>query len=380
MSLVPEQTDPMTNKPEIKVLFLTRYPVEGASSRYRVFQYLPYLSGMNVTCDVQSFMNSALYKLSTTPGKSAQKVLKTAGAVFDRLGALSRWKQYDIIYMQRELFPFGPPILERWLKKKGAVLFFDYDDALFIKKSSRYNPIATMLRSPKKTMETMALVDCVVAGNNWLRDSATEFGANAVTVEVAEDTDRIKMHPTHTNAAPVTVGWLGSPSTVKYLNLIAPVLQRVAAEFPNLRFEIMGGGEFEMDGVDWTLTDWSLAGELDVLQRFDIGLMPLPNEDWARGKSGGKARTYMAAGVVPVCADIGYNSELIRNGDTGFLCREEEDWYTAIKGLVESDTLRQKIALAARADVEMRFKPASQAARLRELFETVLADRAQGSA
>lgn len=352
----------------IRVLFLTRYPVEGASSRYRVYQYLEHLRSMGVECTVRSFMPPEMYRISFTHGRTMRKLWEAVKAAVGRVRAVAGHHQYDIVYMQRELLPFGPPLLERWMKARGARLFFDYDDALFIGKASRYNPLATLLRAPGKVLELFRLADCVVAGNDWLRDEAARHGAHAVTVEVAEDTGRIAMHAPHTNARPVTIGWLGSTSTVKYLRLIEPALREVAASFPQLRFEIMGGGDFAMEGVPWQVMEWSLDGELAALQRYDIGLMPLPMETWARGKSGGKARTYMAAGVVPVCSAIGYNLELVQNGHTGFLCTTQGEWQEAIAGLVEDAVLRQRIAEAARADVKRRFSPTLQAGKLRDLF------------
>jgi glycosyltransferase involved in cell wall biosynthesis len=359
----------------LKVLFLTRYPVEGASSRYRVYQYVPHLEALGVACTIQSFMSPELYRLSFSRGRLLAKAWHTFRAVFRRVRAVRNHRGYDIVYMQRELLPFGPPLLERWMKRSGAALVFDYDDALFIAKPSHYNPVATLLRSPGKVLEVFRLVDRVVAGNDWLRDEAARHGARAVTVEVAEDTDRIPAHAPHVNAGPVTIGWLGSTSTVKYLRLIEPALREVAASLPGLRFEIMGGGDFSMEGVPWQVLEWSLDGELDALARFDIGLMPLPMEDWSRGKSGGKARTYMAAGVVPVCSAIGYNLELIDQGRTGFLCSTMQDWLDAIRTLAERPELRQELAVAARREVELRFSPAGQAAKLREVFDSILADR-----
>lgn len=353
----------------MRVLFLTRYPMEGASSRYRVFQYLPHLSALGVQADTQSFMDTPMYRLSFGPGRTAAKIWATLKATLRRLWVLRHWRRYDILYLQRELLPFGPPILEHWLKWRGAILCFDYDDALFIKKASRYNKIATALRSSRKTADLLRLVDCVVAGNDWLRDKAFDAGARrAVTLEVAEDTTRIAIHSPHCNTSPVTIGWLGSPSTVKYLHLLAPVLQKIAADYPDVTWELMGGHEFFMEGVDWQLFEWSMESELAALARFDIGLMPLPAEDWAKGKSGGKARTYMAAGVVPVVSAIGYNVELIQDRETGCLCETAQDWQDALTSLISDAALRQRLAQAARIEVETRFDPKNIA---QEMVETL---------
>ena len=362
----------MTPRPrpagELSVLFLTRYPVSGASSRYRVFQYIPHLEALGIRCTVQSFMDEPMYRLGLTPGRNLAKFLALVHATFRRLWLLRRWREFDVLYLQRELLPVGPPWIERWLKRRGATILFDYDDALFIKKPSRFNPVASFFRSPGKTREMFRLADCTVAGNDWLRDAAIAEGGRAVTIEVAEDTARIPMHPPHADGASVTIGWLGSPSTVKYLRCIEKPLQRIAARHSNVRWEIMGGSDFGMDGVPWELHDWSLNAELKALARFDIGLMPLPDETWALGKSGGKARTYMAAGVVPVVAAIGYNLELVEHGRTGFLCANEAEWESALELMIGDAGLRQRVAEAARAVIEERFSPSGQARKIADLL------------
>lgn len=364
----------MVDPASLRVLFLTRYPIAGASSRYRVHQYLAYLEEFGVQCEVQSFMDDALYALSFSPGRTGTKLVRTFVAVLRRLWVLRRHRRYDAIYMQRELLPFGPPWLERWLKRSGARLVFDYDDALFIAKPSRYNPLASLFRAPGKVRDLFQLVDLVIAGNNWLRDQAIAHGATAVTLEVAEDASRFSGPRTKAPGDQIVIGWLGSTSTVKYLRLIEPVLQDVARRYPHARFELMGGGDFAMKGVPWTLLPWSLDGEVEALDRWDIGLMPLPEEDWAKGKSGGKARTYMAAGVVPVCTGIGYNLELIHHGATGLLCRTHDDWASALALLVDRPAERASMAVAARRVVQERFAPRVIAGQMSALLRTVVTD------
>lgn len=356
----------------MKILFLTRYPIDGASSRYRVYQYLPHLEELEVSFQVSSFMSPAMYALSFSRGNTIRKILGVLGSSLRRLWTLRRYRDFDVIYMQRELFPFGPPIVERWLKRRGAVLVYDYDDALFIFKPSQFNRIMSALRSPNKVLDIFALSDCVVAGNAYLAEKALNFAPRAEVLEVAEDTNRIPAHLPHSNDGGVVIGWLGSSSTAKYLRLIEDVLRDISETYAEVRFEIVGAGEFEVPGLTFTRTPWSLEGELEALARFDIGIMPLPLEEWSEGKSGGKARTYMAAGLVPVVADIGYNRELVRDGETGFLCRTPGQWKAALSRAIEEPDLRERIGKAARKDVMNRFPVAGTAARMKDILEDVV--------
>lgn len=354
----------------MKILFLTRYPYEGASSRYRVHQYVPHLRALGVECHVSSFMNEAIYRATFSQGYRAEKSLGAAMAVLRRLAVLLRFKRYDLIYMQRELFPFGPPVVERLMKRLGAKLIFDYDDALFIHKPSKFLKLASRLRDAEKTYAIFEIVDCVLAGNNYLRDVASPYCRDARTFHVAEDINRIKQRPPQSNDGPFVIGWLGSRSTEKYLEIVREPLAEAMNAIPNSVLRIVGGGDFKADFPveHW---DWSLERELDALASFDLGIMPLPMEEWSLGKSGGKARTYMAAGVVPVCTAIGYNNELIEDGRTGVLVECVSDWKEALVQLAQRPDKRQAISDAARAHVERYFSVEKQAAELHQILREI---------
>lgn len=230
-----------------------------------------------------------------------------------------------------------------------------------------------MLRSSGKTLEIFKLVDLVVAGNDYLRDTAREQGAPAVTLHVAEDAERVPEKTT--TGGPLVIGWLGSPSTEKYLEFIRVPLTRFFAEYEGEAvLRIMGGGDFEAPFPVEHLP-WSLDGEITALQGFDIGLMPLPQEEWSRGKSGGKARTYMAAGIPAICQAIGYNLELIEQGRTGFLATTKDEWLAALHGLANDPALRERVGRDARAYVREHFSISGQAAKLKALLEDVAAGR-----
>jgi glycosyltransferase involved in cell wall biosynthesis len=358
----------------VKVLFLTRYPVEGASSRYRVYQYLPALRDLGVDPCVSSFMSSAMYNAVFSASSSLKKGLYTLWAAVRRLAVVLTAKRYDVVVMQRELLPFGPPVLEKFLHWQGVATVFDYDDALFIHKDSKHNPLASRMRRPEKVPQIFSLVDAVAAGNQYLADCASLYCDNAVCVEVAEDTRRIPLRDFAANDR-VVVGWLGSPSTEKYLELIRPALEGLFKGRPNLQMRVIGGGDFQLQNTQVLHIPWRMETEVENLLKFDIGLMPLPLEEWSKGKSGGKARTYMAAGVVPVCTAIGYNLELVEHGKTGYLVETLEDWAQALSELVDSAQLRERVGRAAREVVVERFSVEGQAKKLKAVLDSAIAHR-----
>ncbi|MEO8671117.1 MAG: glycosyltransferase family 4 protein [Tahibacter sp.] len=339
----------------MNVLFLTKYPIDGASSRYRVYQYLPYLDAAGIRYRVQSFMSPAMYRLMNLPGHNVAKVIHATIAALRRLAQLIRCRRYDLIFLQRECLPFGAPYMERIFRRCGVPLLFDYDDALFIVKPNTHAALLDFFKRPDRVVKIFRIVDCVLAGNDWLRDRAAEYCADARTFHVAEDLKRYTNRPPHREHAAVVLGWLGSPSTEKYLNQIREPLRALNRRYPALRFKIIGGGQFADPDIRIEHVPWTLDSELTQLHSFDIGLMPLPWEDWSLGKSGGKARTYMAVGLPAVCTAIGFNNELIRDGETGFLVQQSDAWESVLSRLIESADLRGRIGDAARRDVEARF-------------------------
>jgi glycosyltransferase involved in cell wall biosynthesis len=203
---------------------------------------------------------------------------------------------------------------------------------------------------------------------------AAGHGAKRAEVfEVAEDTDRIRMRPPQIDHPEVVIGWLGSKTTVKYILTIEAALREVHRRYPAVRLKIMGGGDFDLPGLPIETVEWSLEGELAALASFDIGIMPLPLEDWSQGKSGGKARTYMAAGLPAVCSRIGYNIDLIRHAETGMLVLTHDEWVAELSALIENASLRQRIGEAARADVMKRFPVQGQAAEMARILREVAA-------
>lgn len=355
----------------MKVLFLTRYAYEGASSRYRVYQYLPFLEEAGIDYMVSPFMSSRMYRRVMNSGASIAKTTLFMSAVASRWAMARKAGRFDLVYMQRECLPFGRPWLERSFRKRGVKTVFDYDDALFIFKKSTHNRVADLFRRPEKYKEIFGLVDCVLAGNDWLRDWASEYCRDARTFHVAEDLSRYTIRPRHKNGAVMIIGWLGSPSTEKYLKLIEPAMLDICSRNPQVVLKIVGGGSYQLDGIRVEHVPWSLETEITDLHTFDIGIMPLPQEEWSKGKSGGKARTYMSAGVPAVCTRIGFNEELIEDGVTGFLVSEQDEWIDALSRLIDHADLRQRVGDAARKHVEEHYSLEKLGPRFVEIIREV---------
>jgi len=357
----------------MKVLFLTKYPLEGASSRYRVHQYLPYLDAAGIGYRVQSFMSPRMYRAMHTRGGAVGKALHATAAVLRRAAVTLGAGSYDLVFLQREWMPFGASLLKRVLHRRGTPLIVDYDDALFLFKPSTHTPMADAFRQPQRIVDLFRLADCVLAGNDWLRERAGEYCADARTFHVAEDLQRYIARPPSPDRAGVVLGWLGSPSTEKYLDALRVPLRELCRQHPGLRLRIVGGGAFADAEIPVEHVPWNLDTEVAQLHGFDIGLMPLPLEEWSLGKSGGKARTYMAVGLPAVCTGIGFNCELIRDGETGFLVREPQEWRQVLQRLIEDAALRERVGAAARREVEARFSLERQGPRFVDILREVAA-------
>lgn len=333
----------MDHKKQSKVIFLTKYPEKGASSRYRVYQYLPFFK--NINFKTQALQSDTSFKLMYSKGNFFKKVMYTLKDYLFRTFFIFKNLDADVIYMQREIFAFGPLWAEILFKTLDKKIILDLDDALFINKNNQNNPLRWDKASRVKRI--ISRVDLVIAGNKWIRDECIKFGAkSAIHIDVAETIQFENIQKKLNN--PLKAIWLGSPTTSKYLFLIEKSLKRIQDEI-GLEINIVGGNPNEKFAFKSCCFEWSRENENKYLSISDIGLMPLPNENWSKGKCGGKARTYMASGVIPVVSNIGYNKDLIKHKITGFLCSSSFDWEEALKLLNENYTLHKQI-------VELNYK------------------------
>lgn len=339
----------------MKVLFLTQYPRQGPSSRYRVYQMVPWLEANGVECEVRSLVSEQDYGWMRGRGRYAAKTWLMGKSWVSRLIQILRSSRYDVVYVLKTAFPLGPPLFETLASRVKCPFVVDYDDAIFLHRDSVDHAFLDGFKATHHFNRILRLADGVIVPNDFLREHSLRYNQCVLKVPEAEDTERLRPRGPHRNDGDVIVGWVGSPSTASYLDLIEPALRRICSDYPQVRCRFIGGN-WTAPGIRSEYVPWTLEREVENLQSLDIGLMPLTDTDWSRGKSGCKLRQYMSVGVPSVASRVGYNCELVLDRSHGLLVSNTEDeWYDALAELIESSDQRNRIACAARQRVEEEF-------------------------
>ena len=271
----------------------------------------------------------------------------TLSRIFDIFAAL----KYDVVFIHRESYPFGPPFIERMLRFFKKRIIFDFDDAIFLPSSSGTNVFIERFNRYGKVPEVIALSDSVITGNRYLADFASKYNENIIVIPTSVDTDKYRPRIQKSEVGiqnKVIIGWIGSKTTSVFLEPMREVFKELLDNYPDLQIKIVGGN-FDISGLKRVENiPWSLEKETELLQSFDIGIMPMPDTKWTRGKCAFKAILYMAVGIPCVSSPVGVNTDIIENGVNGFLASGTSEWVDKLSQLIESESLRRKIGENAR--------------------------------
>jgi len=340
----------------IRVLALSPIPEEGAGCRFRVAQYIPSLEAAGFDVTLSTLFTRDFFRSVYRPGGYAAKAAGFALLAARHLASLVHVSKFDVILLYREVLPIGPAIVERMLgSRRLPPMVFDFDDAIFLPSVSEANRLIATLKVPQKVSTIIRASDRVIAGNEYLATYARRFNPHVVVIPTSVDTERLKPRSGWPAAVPSgdpIVGWIGSPTTSAYLRLLERVMPRVAARH-RFRLRVSGADRaVQFPGVNTENIEWALDREVDLFNTCDIGIYPLADDEWARGKCGFKAIQFMAAGVPVVAAAVGVNREIIQDGVNGFLAATEEEWVEKLGRLVDDAALRRRFAEAGRRTIE----------------------------
>lgn len=337
--------------------------------RFRIEQWEPILRGQGVDITYAPFETERLRSILYKGGNILGKVGGVLSSMNRRMSELKSLGEFDLVYVFREAALLGPPWLERKIAGSGVPMIFDFDDAVFFSYKSPSNGYLSYLKFPTKIAEICRLSKYVMAGNEFLAEYARESNKNVTIVPTTIDTDKYKFVEGVGGAETVTIGWSGSFSTIQHLDTIRDILQELART-EKFCLRVIGTPIYKISGVDTEATQWRSETELDDLRHIDIGLMPLPDDNWSKGKCGLKALQYMALGIPTICSPVGVNSTIIRDGENGFLAGDRAEWIGKIKQLIHSAELRRKLGKAGRLTVEREYSAKTIAPRVLEIFRT----------
>jgi len=327
----------------MKVAFLI-HSLEVNSCRYRILQYLPYLKEKGVDVSTHFYKRNWVDKL---------KFYNTLG-------------QYEILYVHRRLFP---PLEFWYLRKKAKNIIYDFDDAVMYRSSSSTNPYSRSRRI--KFAYMMKRVDFAVAGNQFLKSEVLRYQTRVEVIPTSIELSRYRMKESYQPRGPLTVGWLGASSTLKYLKILMPALETLYQAYPHFQLKIVSDQFLHTERLPVIKKRWSAEEEQSDLKSFDIGVMPLSDDLWSRGKCGLKLLQYYGVGLPAVCTPVGVNRDIVEHGVNGFWARTPEEWTFHLKKLMEEEALRKEMGSKGRKKVEAGYSYEVNAPKILQVLRTV---------
>jgi glycosyltransferase involved in cell wall biosynthesis len=336
----------------VRIVYFSKSSEEGPSSRYRIYQFLPYLEKAGIHCSIRPLMGPTYFTLLEVRNAALRTIGKTVyvGARFlRRFWDLVRIGRPDIVVIEGQLFPYWPPWVERVLVLLGKRIVLEFDDAIYLTRFHR-----------RKMPALLKMSAATIVGNATLLEYARRNAAEVTVIPTVVDTERftpqagISGNATEGLDGPITIVWIGLAYNFSYLEILAPALRLVQNEM-HARFRVISSRPPILAGVEVEFRPWALRNEVRDLQECHIGVMPLPDSEWARGKCGLKLLQYMAVGIPSVASSVGVNREIIKSGENGFLATTPDEWCTHLLSLCRDAGLRRRMGEAARRTVEERY-------------------------
>lgn len=342
----------------MKILFLFPYPHDTAGSqRFRFEQYLNILQKKGFHCDLQSFLDKDTWKILYQKGHYLLKSWGIFKGFLRRFLILFRLHRYEYVFIHREASPLGPPAFE-WLIAKifRKRVIYDFDDAIWLPNTTQQNRWVAGLKFHQKTGLICKWAYKISAGNGYLCDYARRFNDRVVLNPTTIDLEHLQKFckkKAHPGSKPV-IGWTGTHSTLPYLEMILPVLKELEKDY-TFQFLVIADKKPDFHLESFYYLPWNKHTEIEDLLRMDIGLMPMPDDPWSRGKCGFKALQYMALGIPALVSPVGVNRDIVEDGVNGYICQEPAEWKEKLIVLIKNPELGEKLGNEARKTVETKY-------------------------
>ncbi|MBC6607172.1 glycosyltransferase family 4 protein [Hymenobacter sp. BT188] len=352
------------------ILFIMPYPHGRApSQRFRFEQYLDFLTEVGHTYELAPFISEATWAILYKPGHTLAKAMGILGGFLRRVRLMFSVQSYDYVFIHREASPIGPPLFE-WLIAKGLGkrIIYDFDDAIWITNTSEANKIAASFKWHHKVESICRWSYKVSCGNKYLRDYAQQFTQRAIINPTTIDT--VNLHnQVRDQHAPgrLVIGWTGTHSTLKYLNQVVPVLAELETRY-DFEFRIISNQPPTLPLLSLRFQPWNKSTEIRDLAGMHIGLMPLEDDLWAKGKCAFKALQYMALGIPAIVSPVGMNTEVVQQGINGYVCTTPAEWQQSLESLLKDPELRIRLGEAARDTVVKRYSVLANKQNFLKLF------------
>lgn len=339
-----------------RVLYIAMHRKDRSpSQRFRFEQYIEFLKQNGYDYDFSFLISPEDDKLFYAPGNTLRKGFIFLNCFIQRLRDVLRANRYDIIFIQREAFMTGTVFFEKQFARSKAKVIFDFDDSIWMQNVSDANKRFGFLKNASKTSSIIALSDMVFAGNEYLATYAQPFNKNIRIVPTTIDTVEYQRIPLPANEK-ICIGWSGSITTIQHFKFAVPALEIIKRKYGNrIQIKVIGDANYKNENLDAISLNWNKQDELKELSSFDIGIMPLPDDEWAKGKCGLKGLQYMALEIPTIMSPVGVNAQIIQHGTNGMLATTDKEYVNAISALVEKEQLRKQIGAAGRKTVVEKF-------------------------
>ncbi len=370
-------TKPRAGAASRRMLVLCPFPQDvAAGQRLKYEQYFADWRAMGFDIEASSFMDDRMWRIAYARGHWAAKIFGVLRGHLRRIRDAARIDRYDVVYVFMWVTPFGTSLFERWTRRFAKRLIFDVEDNVLIEQKlpTAYNPNALirLLKGPQKARYLIQTADHVITSSPFLNDFCLDLNklGQCTYISASVDTDRFVPANKVEDGSVLTIGWTGTFSSKIFLDLLRGIFQELARRVP-YKLKVIGNFDYELEGVDLEVVRWTKEREVEDLQTFDIGVYPLPIDDWVLGKSGLKAIQYMAFGLPIVATEVGTTPLLITNDVNGLLVKTDDEWLSALERLLRDPELRKRLGQAARASAVAHYSTKAIAGDYRRVLDSV---------